>query len=126
MSVDAADQAVETGDGSLDLAGRHPRRDDLPRLAIILLTVAVLAWFGFQTAQLVRERSHLHAVRASQEAPIQQAQRVRGQLDAIATETLALAKRGNTGAAMIVEQLARRGITINPGAAPATPQAQDK
>lgn len=78
------------------------------------MTVAVVAWFAFQTFELVRERSSLQSVKAAQEPTIEQAQKLRAQLDVISRKTLELAQRGNSGAALIVEQLARRGVTINP------------
>ena len=93
-------------------------RDPWPALA--LLTIAVVAWFGFQTFQLARERSALQVARISQEPTIEQAQRIRGQLDAITKGTLELAQQGNASATFIVEELARRGVRINPtGPAPA-------
>jgi len=102
-------------------------RDPWPALA--LLTIAVVAWFGFQTFQLTRERSALQAARVSQEPTIAQAQRIRGQLDSITKSTLELAQQGNASAAYIVEELARRGVRINPasplgstGPAPAPPK----
>ena len=84
-----------------------------PWLAVTFVTLAVVAWFAFQTVQLGRERSALQAVKAAQEPTIEQAQKLRAQLDAISRKTLELAQRGNAGAALIVEQLARRGVTIN-------------
>ena len=102
-------------------------RDPWPALA--LLTIAVVAWFGFQTFQLIRERSALQAARVSQEPTIAQAQRIRGQLDSVTKSTLELAQQGNASAAYIVEELARRGVRINPaspmgstGPAPAPPK----
>lgn len=89
--------------------------------AVTLLTVAVLAWFAFQTYQLVRERSTLHALKAGQETMLAQAGKVRTQTDSIARKTLELAQQGNAGAAVIVDELARRGVTINPSAAPPAP-----
>ena len=77
----------------------------------------MLTSLGLQTFQLGRERSNLHRIREDQENTMQQAKRVRAQLDSIAQRTLELAQQGNQGAAAIVEQLARRGITINPGSA---------
>ena len=99
-----------------------PARDPLTRLwlAVFLLATAMLVWLGFQTFQLARERSTLETIKVNQETTIAQAQRVRGQLDSIARRTLELAQQGNAGAAAIVEQLARRGVAINPSA-PATP-----
>ena len=87
---------------------------------MFLLATAMLVWLGFQTFQLARERSTLGTIKVNQETTIAQAQRVRGQLDSIARRTLELAQQGNAGAAAIVEQLARRGVAINPSA-PATP-----
>ena len=94
-----------------------------PWLAVTLVTVAVAAWFAFQTYQLVRERNSLQEIKAAQEPTIEQAQKLRAQLDSISKKTLELAQQGNSGAALIVEQLAKRGVTINPKppTAPATP-----
>ena len=103
--------------------GSPPERQGAnPWPAVTLLMVAVVAWFAFQTAQLVRERGALQTVRAAQEPTIEQAQKLRAQLDSIAKKTLALAQQGNSGAAFIVQELARRGVTINPSA-PASPPA---
>ena len=48
-----------------------------------------------------------------------QAERVRTQSDSIARKMVQLARQGNPNAALIVDQLSRRGVTINPDAAPA-------
>jgi hypothetical protein len=85
-----------------------------PWLAVALVTIALVAWFAFQTFQLVRERGVLQSVRAAQEPTIGQAQKLRAQLEAISQKTLELAQQGNSGAKQIVEELARRGVTINP------------
>ena len=97
---------------SLEPGSRQERRS--PWLAVTLVTVAMVAWFAFQTYQLVRERSALESVKAAQEPTIAQAQKLRAQLDTISQKTLELAQQGNPGAALIVEQLARRGVTIKP------------
>jgi hypothetical protein len=92
----------------------------------MLLTLTMLVSLGFNTFSLVRERRSLIAIRDNQQVTIQQAERVRAQLDSIARRTLELAQQGNSGAAIIVEQLARRGLTIDPGPGPqaAPPDAQ--
>ena len=92
-----------------------------PFLPLLLLTIALLLWVGFQTTQLWRERSNLQTVRANQEAPIEQSTKLRSQLDSIARRTAELAGQGNTGARTIVEELRKRGITINPSAPPVPP-----
>jgi hypothetical protein len=85
-----------------------------PWTAVALLTVAVVAWLSFQTVQQIRERTTLQTVRTAQEAPIERAQRIRAQFDTIAKKTLELAQQGHAGAALIMEELARRGVTISP------------
>jgi hypothetical protein len=85
-----------------------------PWKAVALLTVAFVVWLSFQTVQQFRERSALQTVRTAQEAALERAQRVRGQFDTITKKTLELAQQGNAGAALIVEELARRGVTITP------------
>jgi hypothetical protein len=91
-----------------------------PWPALVLLVVSVVAWLGFQTVQLSKERRDLQVVRAAQEPTMEQAQKLRAQLESIARRTLELAQQGNPGAALIVEELARRGVTINQGP-PTTP-----
>jgi hypothetical protein len=90
-----------------------------PWLAVTLITLAMVAWFAFQTYQLEREWGALQSVRAAQEPTIEQAKKLRLQLDVISQKTLELAQKGNSGAAQIVEELARRGMTINPNPPPA-------
>ena len=87
-------------------------------LAIVVVTLFV--WAGFQTVQLVRERTALHTLKANQEPTIQEAAKVRAQLDSIAGRMAVLASQGNAGARVIVEELRRRGITVNVPA-PAAP-----
>ena len=47
--------------------------------------------------------------------------KLRSSLDALARETAILADRGNAGARLIVDELRKRGVTINPKAPPAGP-----
>ena len=100
---------------SADEPGSLPEqaRSD-PWTAVALLTIAVVAWLSFQTVQQVRERTALQTVRTAQEAPIERAQKIRAQFETIAKKTLELAQQGNAGAALIMEELTRRGVTISP------------
>ena len=82
--------------------------------AVALLTIAVVAWLSFQTVQQIRERSALQNVRTAQEAALERAQKIRAQFDTITKKTLELAQQGNAGATLIVDELARRGVTITP------------
>ena len=87
-------------------------------LPVALLAVAILLWVGFQTSQLIRERQGLRTLKDGQEAQVQTSQKVRASLDAVATGTLKLADQGNPNARLIVDELRKRGITINPTPAP--------
>lgn len=87
-------------------------------LPLLLLTLGLVGWFGFQAFQLVKERSLLKQVQASQETQVQQSTKLRSALDALATDTARLAERGNANAKLLVDELGKRNITINPNATP--------
>jgi hypothetical protein len=87
-----------------------------------LLAAAFVGWLGFQTWQLIGERSQLQMARATQDQPLEQAQKIRASLDTLATSTRSLAAEGSAAARTVVEELAKRGVTINAnGAAASTP-----
>ena len=94
---------------------------------LLILAVTYLAWTVFQTMTLLKERETLATLRANQEQQIQNSKKLRESLDKLAKDTRVLADRGNPGAKTIVDELRKRGITINldaPTAAPgATPDA---
>jgi hypothetical protein len=83
---------------------------------LLLLTVTLLSWLGFQTYQLVGERQQLAQMRFAQEAQVEAAGKVRASLDTVATATAKLADSGNVNARILVAELRKRGITINPAA----------
>lgn len=80
---------------------------------LLIFFGAGFAWSAFQFRQLQLESDTLAALRANQDAQLQQAQKVRGTLDALALETQKLADAGNPNARLVVEELRKRGITIN-------------
>ena len=90
---------------------------------LAMLVAACLCWFGFQGWQLQREYGNLLEIRARSEAPLEQARKRRAQLESIMARTYELAQKGNPRATLILQELARRGVSINPaptGPAPAT------
>lgn len=93
-----------------------PQRGRSPFVPLLLPTLALAAWLGFQTWQLAREREQLARALSSQEASVDAARKLRGSLDAVAAATARLAEGGNANARVIVEELRKRGITINPAA----------
>lgn len=89
----------------------------------ILFAAGLVIWAGFQTTVLIQEKRNLTTLRENQENTVQQATKLRTQLDSIAAKTQILAEKGNTGAATIVAELKKRGITINPNAKVTGPAA---
>jgi hypothetical protein len=85
-------------------------------LPLLLLTLAFVAWLGFQAFQQVAERRQLAPLLANLEQQEQAAIKLRSSLDAVATATAKLAADGNANAKTIVDELRKRGVTINPSA----------
>ena len=81
-------------------------------LALTLVVLSWCAWTVFQTVQFVRERNHLTQLKASQETPIQEANKVRAQIEAITADTVKLAAEGNVGAQRIIFELQKRGFKL--------------
>jgi uncharacterized protein HemX len=81
---------------------------------LLILGLATASWSGFQTHQLAQEHEALKKLHANQETLVQNAVKLRAQLDGIAADTQRLADAGNANAQGIVNELRRRGVTINP------------
>ncbi len=69
---------------------------------------------GLQSWALWNERTRLNHTLTAQQPTIDQARKVRAQLDALARETMQLAEAGNANARSLLEALARRGIHFDP------------
>jgi len=87
----------------------------------LLLGLAVAGWSGFQTFQLVIERGNLAGALANQEPQVEQSRKVRAALESVATKTARIARDGNPNATVVVEELRKRGLTIDLDAPPAEP-----
>jgi hypothetical protein len=94
-----------------------------PFLPLLLVVIAAAAWSAFQCYQLVNEKQGLAAVHANQARQFEDAGKLRASLDSLARETAILADKGNPGAKLIIGELAKRGVTINPNAAPTPDKA---
>lgn len=90
-------------------------------LPLLLLSLALSGWLGFQGWQLFTERQQLQKFAAGQEAQVENANRLRASLDRLALATRQLAAEGNPNARLLVDELQRRGVTINPAKASVTP-----
>ena len=92
-------------------AAAAPRSAFVPTL---LMALAIVGWLAFQGVQLVRERLQLSELQTNLGAQAEAATKLRTSLDTVATATAKLAADGNESARIIVEELRKRGVTINP------------
>lgn len=84
-----------------------------PFLPLLLLLLAVAGWLGLQTWILVEERGRLRTSHAAQQTTVDNATKLRTALDTLAADTQRLADAGNPNARLLVEELRKRGVTIN-------------
>ena len=93
-------------------AGRKAEKSTF--LPFLIALLALIGWFAFQSVQLFEERGALSASREAQEPQVQNSSKLRASLDAMARETARLAKQGNTNARLLIDELQKRGVTVNP------------
>jgi len=93
-----------------------------PFVPLACLAAAFVLWLVFQTWNLVNERSQLALAYISQDVSTEQAKKVRSALDALAVMTQRLASEGSPAARTVVDELAKRGVTINPPGAASAPK----
>jgi hypothetical protein len=92
-----------------------------PFVPLLLICLAMVGWLAFQSWLLLREQQQLGLAQTTLEPQEQAAGKLRSSLDAVATATARLAAEGNANARVIVDELRKRGVTINPTAAPKPP-----
>ncbi len=111
-----------------DVDDRHADRTPADAMSafvpLFILGLVMVAWFAFQAMQLRVERDAMVEVMAGQEKPLADSKKLRDALDALAKGTQQLADGGNTNARLIVDELKKRGVTINPAAAVPTDPAK--
>ncbi len=94
------------------MSRRDEERNEL-FLPMILMATALVGWFGLQTFELTGDRRQLTTIMTTQETQVAAAMKIRTSLDSLAADTQRLANAGNINARVIVEELRRRGVTIN-------------
>lgn len=114
-TVTAVNTEERSGRSRSHSHGRTERNAFIP---LLILALTVVGWSIFQMTHLLRERDSFATMRSNQERPMENGKKLRDQLDGIARETQLLANRGNSSARLIVDELRKRGITINPDSQP--------
>ena len=104
--------------------GEHRRREHgechyNPFLPLLLLVIGAVVWPAFQCYQLATEKQTIATIFANQIRQFDDSGKLRNSLDGLARDTALLAAKGNTSAKLIVDELARRGVTIDPSKPPA-------
>lgn len=87
---------------------------------LLLLASSWLVWMGYHTWQLERDRQSLASLRTQLEQPYARSAQLRQALDTLAADTKRLADAGNPSARLVIDELKRRGVTIDPSAAGAS------
>jgi len=91
---------------------------------VLIIGLAGAGWGAFQAYHLGQEHEGLKKLHGDQDSLVQNAVKLRAQLDGIAADTQRLANGGNANAQVIVTELRRRGVSINVDATPADAEAK--
>jgi hypothetical protein len=90
--------------------GRDGERLPVP---LILIVVAFFILMAFETGQAIRDHGALAELMRAQQATIEQAVKLRQQLQTLAGKTAELAAAGDPGARAVVEQMKAQGVTLS-------------
>ena len=85
-----------------------------PPLPVILVVLSLFVLMAFEMGQAVFDRGTLAELKRSQEPTVQEALKLRRQLETLAGQTAQLASEGDEAAKKVVEQMKRQGITLSP------------
>lgn len=83
-------------------------------LPLILVVVSLFVLMAFEAGEAIHDRGTLADLRHSQEPTVQEAIKVRQQLELLAGKTAELAAQGDEGAKTVVDQMKRQGVSLGP------------
>ena len=83
-------------------------------IALVLVILSMLLLVAFQTVELVHNRVNLADTREAQQKPLQEAEKVKRQFEALSAGVAELAGGGDAGAKAVIEELHHDGITLGP------------
>jgi hypothetical protein len=84
------------------------------RVPVILVIVSLFVFMAFETGQAIHDRSALSELRRSQEPAVQEAIKIRQQLETLAGKTAQLAGEGDEGAKTVIDEMQRQGVKLAP------------
>jgi TolA-binding protein len=79
---------------------------------LILVVVSLFVLMAFETGQAIRDRGALAELMRAQQPSIEQAAKLRQQLQNLAGKTAELAAAGDAGAKSVVDQMKAQGVTL--------------
>jgi len=95
-------------------------------LPVTLVAFVIFMMVAFQFTQILQDRGAMQQAKAQQQKPLEDAQRIDAQLNALAVGTLKLSQKGDKNAKAIIDRMKKLGITVSdkpPGAAAVPPTA---
>ncbi|HEX3536186.1 MAG TPA: hypothetical protein VHU15_05420 [Stellaceae bacterium] len=84
-------------------------------ISLVLVVVSMFLQAVFQTVEAVQARISLSELRQMQEAPLQEAAKVKRQLEALSSAVAELAAGGDANARSIIDEIRREGVTLPVG-----------
>ena len=96
------------------LGQRRNGADNALRLPVVLGVVSLFVLMAFEVGEAIHDRGALSDLRSAQEPTVQEAIKLRQQLEALASGTAKLTAEGDEGAKTVVDQMKRQGVTLNP------------
>ena len=95
---------------STDGGGRSPAG---PQPPLILVVLSLFVLMAFETGQALHDQGALADLLKAQQPSIEQAVKLRQQLQTLAGRTAELAAAGDPGAKSVVEQMKAQGVTLS-------------
>jgi hypothetical protein len=81
-------------------------------LPVILVVASFFVLIAFETGYAIHDRQALADQQRSQETAVQEALKLREQLETLAGKTAQLAADGDEGAKTVVDQMKRQGVNL--------------
>lgn len=90
----------------------NPRMPAGLPLPLILVVVSLFVLMAYETGQAIHDHRALAELLHAQQPSIEQAAKVRQQLQTLAGKTAELAAAGDPGAKSVVDQMKAQGVTL--------------